>query len=112
MALLSERSDPVKRPWVDPSIKNSLEPGQDFEKSIRFVRKKGYAVRRYKNREVSLGVSVGRRSSGQPTIGGISISHTHLDPKYLDEFASRLKEAAFSIIADMEKEQSAASFSE
>lgn len=69
-----------------------LLPGQSIDVTVAEARERGYAVLRFKDGAVSVGVAI-----GSPPIAGLAISRLHLGEEYIPALADRLRDAAHHI---------------
>lgn len=93
LALISHQSD-VPAPTTDTRIEDLVDDQRDLAAAVERTRRDGFALRRWRNGEVSLGVGVGR-----PPLAALAISHRHLDASALPALAARLAADAAAIAA-------------
>jgi DNA-binding IclR family transcriptional regulator len=75
-------------------------PESDLSEAVAHVHRQGYAVRRYVNGEVSIGVPI-----GQPPLAGLAVSSMHIGEEFIPQIVQRLRHAAEQIAAAVEKKQ-------
>ncbi len=93
VALLAANRDAVAEAAPLPgTARSQLLPGQSLSFTVPEARKRGYAVLRFKDGAVSVGVAI-----GEPPIAGLAVSRRHLGDEFLPELAARLVEAAREI---------------
>lgn len=71
---------------------STLLPNQDVNTTVLEARSRGYALLRFSDDVVSIGVAV-----GHPPVAGIAVSRRHLGGEFLEAVAARLHDAADEI---------------
>ncbi len=84
----------MRKPPVSAQL--TLLPGQDIGRTVADARQRGYAMLRFDDDVLSIGVTV-----GQPPVAGLAISGRHIGEKFAPEIAARLHAAATEIDRQM-----------
>lgn len=76
----------------DDEHSDELLPGQSLGETVARARERGYAVLRFKDGSVSVGVTI-----GIPPIAAIAVSSRHFSSEVIPEMAARLRDTAAAI---------------
>lgn len=93
VALLAAKDEPpdeAEPAEVPPG--STLLPGQEVGATVAEARARGFAILRFDDDVVSIGVAV-----GHPPVAGIAVSRRHLGGEFLEAVATRLHDAAEEI---------------
>lgn len=71
---------------------STLLPNQDVRTTVRGARERGFAMLRFSDDVVSIGVAI-----GSPPVAGIAVSRRHIGGEFLETLATRLHAAAAEI---------------
>ncbi len=91
VALLASRAGDVGD-LSDDDRPDDLLPGQSLGETVAQARELGYAVLRFKDGSVSIGVTI-----GSPPIAAIAVSSRHFSNDVVPEMAARLRDTATAI---------------
>lgn len=91
VALLASQAGNDGEP-PDDDRPNELLPGQLLGETVAQARERGYAVLRFKDGSVSVGVTI-----GVPPIAAIAVSSLHFSNEVVPEMAARLRHTAAAI---------------
>jgi len=94
--LAAQRGEVEDVPAVPVRGEMSLLPGQKLTNTVAFARKHGYALLRFADDIVSIGVAV-----GSPPVAGLAVSRQHLGEEFIPEIAAKLHVIAEEISTRM-----------
>lgn len=77
---------------LDDEHSDELLPGQSLGETVARARERGYAVLRFQDGSVSVGVTI-----GIPPIAAIAVSSRHFSSEVIPEMAARLRDTAAAI---------------
>lgn len=93
IALLAAKQGPMEA--IEPGdvpAGSTLLPDQDVQQTVTEARERGYAMLRFSDDVVSIGVAI-----GHPPVAGIAVSRRQLGGEFLEAVAGRLHRAAGEI---------------